>query len=96
MRTCRPKKLQRGVFACGYAQRTAVRVQQLNRTCRKTKLFTESLSHSSERLLEVLLTHEADDIVEDHRLALALLRLTCALALVGRELAGDDRGQQEQ
>jgi hypothetical protein len=87
---------QRGVLTGRNADSSATRLHDLHGTGCQSELLPQPLGHRSERFLEILLAHQPDDVIEDHCLTFALLRLATPLALVGRQLAGDDRCHQEE
>ncbi len=61
-----------------------------------SELGAQALGHGGQDLVELALAEQPKDVVQDDRLALALVRLTGPVALAGGELAGDRRGQQKE
>ena len=71
-------------------------LRNLNRHPLQSEFLAQAFGHGPQRILQVLLADQSDHVIQDKRLALALLRLAGALALPGGELASDDRGHQKQ
>ena len=69
---------------------------QFDRNRCDVQLATESLSDGFERRFELRLTQQTEHVIQHDRFALSLPGFLRPLTLASRELAGDDRGQQEE
>src|SRR4051794_29941068 len=78
------------------ADDTALWLNDLDRHPLQTELISQALGHCVQRVFEIALAHQANNVVQHDRLALALLRFPSALALPGGKLAGDESGDQEK
>src|SRR5262245_6596378 len=84
------------LIARGNTQCPTLCLDDLNGTCRKRKRLAQSLGDRAKCVLQVLLAYQPDDVVQDHGLALTLLRLASTSPLVGGELASHDCREQEK
>ena len=73
------QRLQRLVFTGSDTNNSAVGLHDFDRHPLQPEFFSQSLGHRPQGVIEVLLAHQSDHVIQDKRFALALLRMAIPL-----------------